>query len=270
MVGKILMFDSGIGGISVYREIKQLMPELAIDYLFDNLYYPYGELSEQQLIDRLSGLISHVVQKSKPDLLVIACNSASTIALPSLRKLLDIPVVGVVPAIKPAADITNNNIIALLATKGTIDREYIDDLGNEHAPHCQIIKVGSNELVSMAEQAFRGITPDLNLLGKICHPFTNKADTLVLGCTHFPLLSDYLSKVCTGEIRLVDSGKAIAKRVQQLLANKATLTVKSEDKKKPDMISRALYTQDNLDDLLVASLYKEGFSSLSLVIQPLD
>ena len=269
MAGKILVFDSGVGGISVYREIIRLMPNVSIDYLLDNLYYPYGQLSEKHLIERLIFLINDVVQQHKPDLLVIACNSASTIALPSLRKLLDIPVVGVVPAIKPAAEITSNNVIGLLATQGTIDRNYINELAKKYAPHCQVIKVGSNELVSMAEQAFRGIAPDLQLLKKICQPLINKADTLVLGCTHFPLLSEYIDKVCGEQISLIDSGKAIAKRVQQLLNERVVNSLEITDKKKPEQISRALYTQDNLDDLLVASLTKEGFTSITLVTQPI-
>ncbi|NRA71878.1 MAG: glutamate racemase [Gammaproteobacteria bacterium] len=252
MAGQILIFDSGIGGISVVREIKQLLPQVSIDYLFDNLYYPYGRLSEEQLIKRLVELMSDVVNKTKPQLLVIACNSASTIALPALRKALSIPVVGVVPAIKPAAQQSKNKVIGLLATQGTISRDYISRLSNEHAPDCHLIKVGTNELVAMAESVFRNHAINLDQLTVICKPLQNTVDTLVLGCTHFPLLKNQLQQVLPQNVTLIDSGAAIAQRVCSILI------------KKPDnnICFRAFYTERYQDDSLNQSLAQEGFSEL--------
>jgi len=257
LASRILMFDSGIGGISVYREIKQQLPTICIDYLFDNAFYPYGQLSESDLVARITSLVCQFVQQHSPTLVVIACNSASTAALPALREQLNIPVVGVVPAIKPAAQLSQSKVLGLLATEGTINRSYISALINDYAADCHVIKVGSNELVEMAEQAFRGIKPDLERLAHICTPFSNNVDAIVLGCTHFPLLSDYIKQVTHKPICLVDSGKAIANRVTQLLSVRQ---IKTPDQK----IDRAFYTKEILDERLVASLTQEGFSQLKL------
>lgn len=252
------MFDSGIGGISVFREIKQQLPSISIDYLFDNAFYPYGQLSEKQLVERITSLISNVVEKEAPALVVIACNSASTAALPALRERLTIPVVGVVPAIKPAANHSKNNAIGLLATEGTVNRSYITALINDYASDCSVVKIGSNELVEMAELAYRGIAPSLVRLAQICAPFNNSVDTIVLGCTHFPLLSSYITQVTSDQIRLVDSGRAIANRVSKLLESRQTKTPNQR-------IDRALYTKPNLDEPLIAGLEQEGFNQINLI-----
>lgn len=253
MAGQILMFDSGIGGISVFREIKQLLPRVSIDYLFDNLCYPYGRLSESQLIERLVELIGDVVAQTRPQLLVVACNSASTIALPALRQRLSIPVVGVVPAIKPAALLSKNKVIGLLATQGTVNRDYVSQLADSYAQDCSLIKVGTNELVAMAELVFRGEEIDIDLLATVCWPLINKVDTIVLGCTHFPLLKKHLIQVMPQQVTLIDSGLAIAKRVSALI-----------DNKKPDGEHRyrALFTKAYQDEPLNLSLSKEGLNEL--------
>ncbi len=252
------MFDSGVGGISVFREIKQQLPHVSIDYLFDNAFYPYGQLSETQLVERITSLISRVVETESPALVVIACNSASTAALPALRECLKIPVVGVVPAIKPAASHSKQNAIGLLATEGTVNRSYITALINSYAAKCNVIKIGSNELVEMAEMAYRGTKPCLERLAKICAPFNNNVDTIVLGCTHFPLLSRYINQVTDHQIMLVDSGKAIASRVAQLLSG-------GEIKAPSQRIDRALYTKPNLDNPLIVGLQQEGFNQINLI-----
>lgn len=258
MAGHILMFDSGIGGISVYREIKKRLPTLDVDYLFDNAFYPYGQLSEPQLVERLEKIIGQVIAQEQPALVVVACNSASTAALPSLRQAYDIPIVGVVPAIKPAAMITQTNTIGLLATKGTVDREYIASLIEQHANHCDVIKVGSNELVAMAEEAYRGESPCMERLAEICAPFNEGVDTLVLGCTHFPLLAQHIRTVTGTALTLVDSGEAIAKRVEHQLNIKG--------KKMPARkFDRAFYTKANLDEALMTALSNEGFVELTLI-----
>jgi len=266
-MSNILVFDSGVGGISVVREIKQLMPNVSIDYLFDNLFYPYGELDEESLINRLTSLLLALAKKTNPQLIVIACNSASTIALPTLRKLFDIPIVGVVPAIKPASALSKSKIIGLLATQGTVTRDYIEDLTQTHAANCQLVSVGSNELVEMAEQTFRGIMPDGQRLAQICAPIFEQADVMVLGCTHFPLLINTLKQVCPEHIVLVDSGYAIAQRVMELLN-----VINRKHKKTPDNLlnHRAFHTKANLDKLLFSSLFTEGFNEVELLTLQLD
>jgi len=261
LAGQLLIFDSGIGGISVLREIKLQLPNIAIDYLFDNAYYPYGLLNEKQLIKRLCTLIGSVVARDRPSLVVIACNSASTAALPALRELLDIPVVGVVPAIKPAAAISRTKRVGLLATQGTINRDYIDQLITQYAPDCEIVRVGSNELVAMAEQAYRGNSVPMQQLRDICAPFIQQVDTLVLGCTHFPLLSSEIKQVTQQRVSLVDSGSAIANRVVKLIGSGLVAEMKTPSQQS----DRALYTKANLDTSLISALQQEGFAQLCLV-----
>lgn len=265
-MSNILVFDSGVGGISVVREIKKLLPNTSINYIFDNLFYPYGELDEQTLIARLSSLLSHLVATTNPDLIVIACNSASTIALPTLRKIFNIPIVGVVPAIKPASMLSKSKVIGLLATQGTITRGYTEELKQLHAADCKLISVGSNALVEMAEQYFRGIHPNKKQLLDICFPIIDKADVMILGCTHFPLLIDVIKEVCPKHIVLIDSGKAIAQRVEELLGN-TNFKVNNLKTKTLNNYGnyRAFYTKSNLDQLLLSSLFSEGFNEVEFV-----
>lgn len=221
MQGKqILIFDSGVGGLSVFEQIIKKNREMDCIYLFDNAYFPYGELEDAFLIERLTGLLLACVEKHDILLIVIACNSASTVALEALRAHLSIPVVGVVPAIKPAAQLTKNGVIGLLATPATIKRHYTDLLINEFAEDVTVLKIGSTALVKMAEQKLCGIEIQTNTLLAELKPWLNLAvqpDTLVLGCTHFPLLKDEITASFSSNVQLVDSGQAIAKRVEQLL-----------------------------------------------------
>lgn len=222
----ILIFDSGMGGLSVYQEVKRHMPEHRYDYVFDNAFFPYGEQPEATIIERCVQLICPLVQERAIDLVVIACNTASTVALPSLRARLTIPVVGVVPAIKPAAKISQNHVIALLATPGTVKRPYTDRLIEQFAAHCQVLKIGVTELVVEAERKMAGYPVNME---SIRHALLSvveaktQPDTLILGCTHFPLLKDEIHQIVP-DITLVDSGAAIAKRVSTLLKEKNATT----------------------------------------------
>jgi len=217
---QVLIFDSGVGGLSIFDEIVQKTANIDCFYLFDDAYFPYGELADDFLIKRLTALLISFVTKQPVDLIVIACNTASTIALSALRHYFSIPVVGVVPAIKPAAQLTKNGIIGLLATPGTIKRNYTSLLINKFAADKKVLKIGSTELVKLAEEKLQGCKLDIARLQKILAPWLileNKPDTLVLGCTHFPLLKTEIAACFKHNIQLVDSGKAIANRVYQLL-----------------------------------------------------
>ncbi len=213
---RVLIFDSGVGGLSVYQEIYHLLPQLEYVYLFDNQAYPYGELPADTLISRATKLISKIVQDKNIDLVVIACNTASTIVLPALRKLLTIPVVGVVPAIKPASLLTDK-AVGLIATPATVTREYTQELIAHFAADKHVEKLGSTRLVSIAEEKLRGKAVDIDELRTILSPLIGKVDVAVLGCTHFPLLKTEIQMVLGGAVKLVDSGEAIARRVQDLL-----------------------------------------------------
>jgi len=216
-----LVFDSGVGGLSVYHEVRQMLPDLHYIYAFDNVAFPYGEKSEEFIVERVVEIVSAVAQRHPISIIIIACNTASTVSLPALRARFDCPVVGVVPAIKPAAKLTRNGLVGLLATRATVQRPYTHDLIERFATDCKILMLGSAELVEMAEAKLHGQPIDLAALKKILQPWLRlrePPDTVVLGCTHFPLLSEELSQVLPDGTRMIDSGSAIARRAQWLIA----------------------------------------------------
>lgn len=215
-VPKVLIFDSGVGGLSVYREIEMRLPQLSYTYLFDNAAYPYGELDQQVLLQRVERLITGLVEQEGFDIVVIACNTASTIVLPTLRSKLSIPVVGVVPAIKPASSIANK-AVGLIATPATITRQYTHDLIRSFSADKNVELLGSTRLVDIAEEKLRGRAIDLQELQNILSPLISHIDVAVLGCTHFPLIRDEIQQVLGKDVLLVDSGEAIARRVKSLL-----------------------------------------------------
>ncbi|WP_105648620.1 glutamate racemase [Cronobacter dublinensis] len=220
----ILVFDSGVGGLSVYDEIRHLLPDLHYIYAFDNVAFPYGEKSEAFIVERVVEIVTAVQARYPLALAVIACNSASTVSLPALREKFAFPVVGVVPAIKPAARLTANGVVGLLATRGTVKRPYTHELIARFANECRIEMLGSAELVEIAEAKLHGEPVSLEALRRVLRPWLRMPeppDTVVLGCTHFPLLAEELLQVLPEGTRLVDSGAAIARRTAWLLEHEA-------------------------------------------------
>jgi glutamate racemase len=220
-VARLLILDSGVGGLSVYHEIHTRLPALKIDYALDNAAYPYGNKDETWLSKRVVSWCRQLIQRYQPDIIVLACNTASTATLPALRAATDIPIVGVVPAIKTAAQVSPSKNIGLLATPGTVSRRYTQELIHDFAHDCQVTKVGAHHLVHIAEDKLQGIAVDMDLLATEIAPLLNaQVDTVVLGCTHYPLLKSELSELAP-HIRWVDSGEAIARRVESLLQQHA-------------------------------------------------
>lgn len=220
----VLVFDSGVGGLSVYQELKKLLPDLHYIYAFDNVAFPYGEKDEAFIVARVVDIVTAVQNQYPLALTVIACNTASTVSLPALRDKFAFPVVGVVPAIKPAARLTANGIVGLLATRATVKRSYTQELIARFAQECRIESLGSAELVELAEAKLRGERISLAALRKIMRPWLRMPeppDTVVLGCTHFPLLQDELQQVLPEGTRMIDSGAAIARRAAWLLEHEA-------------------------------------------------
>ncbi|MCL6407849.1 glutamate racemase [Dickeya dadantii] len=216
----VLVFDSGVGGLSVYDEVRKLLPDLHYIYTFDNEAFPYGEKPEQFIIERVVSIVDAVEKQHPLSLVIIACNTASTISLPALRARFNFPVVGVVPAVKPAAKLTRNGVVGLLATRATVQRPYTHELISRFANDCQILLLGSAELVEWGEAKLQGETVPEDVLRKILKPWLKlpePPDTVVLGCTHFPLLSEELQQVLPDGTRLVDSGTAIARRTAWLI-----------------------------------------------------
>lgn len=219
---KLLIFDSGVGGLSIFNAVRARLPALAIDYVSDNAAFPYGTKTEADLVQRVALVLHALEDKLAPDLIVVACNTASTVALPKIRDTLQTDVVGVVPAIKPAAECSRSKVIGLLATPGTVARAYTKQLIDKFAAHCEVIAVGSSELVELAEAKLYGDLPSAQRIASILapfseHPLADKLDTMILGCTHFPLLLDELQEGAFKPLQWIDSGAAIAARVESLL-----------------------------------------------------
>ncbi|WP_340621419.1 glutamate racemase [Xenorhabdus siamensis] len=223
----ILIFDSGVGGLSVYQEIRQLLPDLHYIYAFDNEAFPYGEKTAEVIIERVVKVVDEIQKRHLLAVVVIACNTASTVSLPILRERFSFPVVGVVPAIKPAAKLTCNHVVGLLATRATVNRGYTKELIARFATDCQVHAIGSAELVELAERKLHNETISLEEVKKTLKPWLRMKeppDTVILGCTHFPLLAEELSQVLPEGTRLIDSGAAIARRTVWLIKNRENLS----------------------------------------------
>jgi len=218
----IAVFDSGVGGLSVAAEIGRLLPGARLAYICDNGFFPYGTKDEAALVERVDRIASGAVAALQPDALVVACNTASTVALPRLRSHLGLPVVGVVPAVKPAAAQSVKRVIGLLGTPGTVRRAYTQDLIERFAADCTVLRVGSAELVQMAEAALEGDAPAPDAMAQVLAPFFDRPaaeqpDIVVLACTHFPLLAAALQAAAPTGVGFIDSGRAVAERVRNVL-----------------------------------------------------
>lgn len=219
---RILATDSGLGGLTVVAEIRRLLPQARLAYLCDNAFFPYGTRADDVLLAHFLAVMNQAIARVQPDLIVTACNTISTICLPQLRAATTIPVVGVVPAVKPAAQQSRRKVIGLLATPATVDRPYTDDLIRRYATDCTVLKIGSAELVEMAEAKLLGSSIDQARLRIILAPFFDRPpeaqpDVVVLACTHFPLLRADLKAAGPAGVAWIDSGAAVARRVAEVL-----------------------------------------------------
>ena len=231
----LAILDSGAGGLCVANEIIGRGLKVDLRYIADLKHFPYGSLSDSVLIERLQYLVAKLHKHTPPDAIIIACNTASTIALPALRSMWKTPFIGVVPAVKPAARLTKKKRIAVLATNATVDRDYLSDLITQHAQDIEVACKGSPELVELAEQSLANTrndsSIDLNRLKEILEKsLTEKSDNesdkeldidqLVLACTHFPILKKQIASILNPKgINIVDSTDAIVNRLCSVLPN---------------------------------------------------
>jgi len=253
------VLDSGSGGLTVWQEIHQRLPNLNTLYLADFADFPYGTKSPPALENRVLSLLAKIIPHYQPIMIVVACNTASTLLLESLRQHFSIPVVGVVPAIKTAATLTRTGRIGLLATIGTVLRQYTDQLITEFAPDCQVTRVGSNVLVQMGEDILRGKPVDREHFRQEIAPVLEAGcDQVVLGCTHFPLLRSLMDDVAP-DVGWVDSGAAIARRVESLLQSQAE--VKADVHRHGSGLHGLLYTGRAADRSWIEAMDRLGFSS---------
>ena len=217
----ILFFDSGVGGLSVVAPTQGLLPFAPIVYAADSAGFPYGTKSEAEIAARVPALLGRLVERYRPRLVVIACNTASTIALPVVRAALDVPVVGTVPAIKPAAAMSATRVIGVLGTQATVRQAYVDDLAARFAGDCTVLRHGSAALVELAEETLAGKAPAPErfaaaLAGLIEQPGGERIDVIVNACTHFPLVEAELAAVAPAGVRFIDGGPGIARRIESL------------------------------------------------------
>ena len=253
----ILFFDSGVGGLSVVAPARALLPSAPVVYVADSAGFPYGTRTEQEIAARVPALLGRLVERYRPRLVVIACNTASTIALPVVRAALDLPVVGTVPAIKPAAAMSVTRVIGVLGTRATVRQPYVDDLAARFAGDCVMLRHGSAGLVTLAEAALAGETlPEgavaAELDGLLRQPGGERIDVIVNACTHFPLLQRQMAAVVPAGVRFVDGGPGIARRI-------ATLTAGQEWGDRPPAGTLVFTRLGESEQRLAARLRAHGF-----------
>ena len=247
--------------MSVLEPTRALLPNAPIIYAADNAAFPYGTRSEAEIAARVPALLGRLVERYRPRLAVIACNTASTIALDHVRAALDIPVVGTVPAIKPAAELSKSRVIGVLGTEATVRQPYVDDLAAKFAADCALIRHGSPKLVELAEAKLAGEPLVPSSVASAIGPMLEadrggEIDVVVLACTHFPLLAEELAVALPGA-SFVDGGPGIARRIAWL----------TKDQKWPDAPSPgiAVFTGAAPTDALRRSLARFGLEQVQFL-----
>jgi len=256
----LLVFDSGIGGLGVVAPLRQGLPDARLTYLADNGFYPYGEKPDDVLIERILAVIGAGIAQVRPDAVVMACNTASTIALAALRARFALPVIGCVPPIKPAAAASRSRHIGLLATAATTRRPYLQDLVEKFAGGCAVHSLGKPVLADMAEQKFRGIAVDMAALQAAVAPLFEAApeiDAVAIGCTHYTFLLPEFSALYPG-ISWFDPAPAVARQAQRMTAGLGA------DGGPQTFLTTALMPDDELMARLVAA---HGFAGVKILDQ---
>ncbi len=253
----IVVFDSGMGGLTVASALSRQWPDADLCYVADTEAFPYGAWDERKLIDRVCAVAGAVIGELDPRCFVVACNTASTVALDALRAGFATPFVGTVPAIKPAATLTRSAVIGVLATPATVAREYTQALVETYAYHCEVILHGCPGLAAMADAKMRGAAVDEDALrDEIAPVFVERngrrTDVVVLGCTHYPLLLDEIERVAAWPVTFIDPADAIARRVAQIVGDRKPVSGNNTNE--------ALVTSD--DGLALAGAFlRFGFGS---------
>lgn len=255
----ILLFDSGVGGLTVLDEVRKLLPDAPVIYAADTAGLPYGSKTEAQVAARVSGLLGRMTERFHPRLVCIACNTASTIALGMVREVLEVPIVGTVPAIKPAAAMTRTGVIGLLGTEATIRQAYVDRLEHEFAADKVLLRHGAPGLVDAAEAKLRGEPVDPAAIARAVEalramPGGDRIDVVVLACTHFPLLQEELSLAFGPGVRFVHGAEGIARQIARLTSGQQWL------RRQPD---RALFTgRESIPQAYRAVLSRYGLQDI--------
>ena len=263
----ILIFDSGVGGLSIAEPVMRQLPRAPIVYAGDNAGFPYGSKTEMQVASRVCGLLGRLRERYRPQLIVIACNTASTIALDHVRAALDVPIVGTVPAIKPAAERTRSGVIGVLGTPATVRQHYVDDMVADFAAETHVLRYGAASLAAAAEAALRGEeVPEEAFAGPmrglVDQPRGREMDMVVLACTHFPLVEDRLAAAAAElgapALTFLDGGEGIARRTAHLL--------REAEWPHGDLLHRAVFTAaDKRVEALRPALERRGFADIEFL-----
>jgi glutamate racemase len=262
----ILVFDSGLGGLSVYRELAAVRPDARFIYAADDALFPYGMHGEANLSARVLSVLGRLIFRERPDLAVVACNTASTLVLPRLRERFDIPFVGTVPAIKPACAASKSKLVSVLGTEATVAREYTRALIRQFAEGCDVTLVGARRLAVLAEAMLNGEAIDDDEIAREIKPcFVSsggaRTDTVVLACTHYPLLLDRLAALAPWPVTWIDPAPAIARRVVELLGPPAAA--------EPPAPTRLIFTSGRAPSpALTAALAHFGITGIATRASP--
>ncbi|MDJ0642235.1 MAG: glutamate racemase [Erythrobacter sp.] len=216
------MLDTGVGGLTVYDALRRQLPQAPVIFAADLIGMPYGKKTEAEVAARVAGLLGRMSERYRPRLACIACNTASTIALGMVREVLEIPIVGTVPAIKPAALHTNTGTFGLIGTQATIRQRYVDDLERDFARDKTLLRIAAPDLVDEAEAKLRGRTVNMAVIEEAVQRLRGMdgggdIDAVVLACTHFPLLREELGALFGNDVALIDGAEGIARRIANLL-----------------------------------------------------
>ena len=268
---RILVFDSGLGGLTVFREIVRAVPGGDFVYAADDAGFPYGAWQADDLVWRVVAVMRRLIAETSPDVVVIACNTASTLVLPHLRAAFaKLPFVGTVPAIKPAAEHSRSKLISVLATPGTVTRDYTRDLVSAFAAHCSVQLVGSQKLARIAEDFMHGLpVSDADIAEEIAPCFVetggHRTDEIVLACTHYPLLLDAFRRLAPWPVEWIDPAPAIARQVSRVLGEKAAAAAPAQG------AARAIFTSGQAPQAALAQALRTfGLEAIECAPMPVD
>jgi glutamate racemase len=223
------IFDSGVGGTSIFKEIHRLLPLEHTIYLADSKNAPYGEKSKSEIV-RLSEKNTELLLKMECKIIVVACNTATTNAIDELRKKYKLPFIGIEPAIKPAALKSKTKRVGVLATKGTLSSELFAETSDMYAQHIEIVETVGNGLVEAIESGRKDFPETFGLLQNLLRPMIEKKiDHLVLGCSHYPYLIPQIKKILPPEVKIIDSGEAVARQTKTVLQSLDLLTERQQE-----------------------------------------
>ncbi len=265
----VLVIDSGIGGMSIVKHLRTLADDVTVIYLADNALFPYGDKQQQQLIERLTFLISTVIKESDIDAVVIGCNTATVLVIDALRSQFNIPFVGVVPAIKTAASLSKTRTFTLIATEKTAESEYLDNLIEEFARDCHVVRLGCAGLADLVEDKIYGqdVSVDrLQAIFKNMPSAIDKSDVVVLGCTHYAYIIDDLKCFFGNNQTIIEPSLPVAKRLlwvlkqtRQIQASESTTVSQSRNNR--FLLTQHLPITDNLQQFLNG----HGFTSTEVL-----